>query len=206
MKSSFIFFVVLGLTTVSLLIFDKNCEKKANNAVTMSNKVQGKVQINSRLPVKTKWMPSSYQGLTPGVSTYNDVKKSLGNPRWEGGNEEQTFESDPEVELLLQYSNVGSEQQGVEVVIGKKTKLVKAISFYPNPEMTKQEAILKYGSDYFETSAGESLCVKDNLKREVSEKHLNYPILLVYPERGMTITVGRDNTVSLVSLLYKCIE
>ena len=206
MKNSLIFFVVLGLTTLSLLVFDKSCEKKANNAVVMSNKVQAKAPINSGFPVKTKWTPSSYQGLTPGISTYNDVKKSLGNPRWEGGSEEQTFESDPEVELLLQYSNVGSEQQGVEVIVGKKTKLVKAISFYPNPEITKQEAILKYGSDYFETSAGESVCIKDNPKREVSEKHLNYPILLVYPERGMTITVGEDNTVTLVSLLYKCIE
>jgi hypothetical protein len=214
MKICFIVFVVSALTAINLFIFDKACDKKTFNAaslnkqniVSLNNQTEEKVKIASVFPENTKWTPTPYQGLKPGKATYNDVKKILGNPRWEGGNEDPLFENDSEFELLLQYANVGAEEQAVEVVIGRKTKIVKAISFYPNPEMTKQEAILKYGTDYFETASGESICVRENLKKGVSEKHLDYPILLVYPEKGMTVTVGEDGMVSQVSLLYKCLE
>ncbi len=153
---------------------------------------------------KVKWIPATYRNLKLGKSTYKDVKKLFGKPIWEGRNQDNTFESDPEFEILLQYSYQGTGKESADIVIGKKTKIIKAISYLPYPEMTRQEAISKFGSDYFEIESWESFCIKDNRKRGSSQKKLNYPIALVYPEKGMYVSIRKDNTVMHIGYLYKC--
>ena len=144
-------------------------------------------------------------GLKLGKATYSDVKRLFGKPRWEGGNEEKTFEKDEEFEILLQYAEVGVDKQPVEFVIGEKTKILKALSFQSNPEMTKPQAISKYGPEYFEISTGEeNFCIKDGSVRGPAKQKLAFPIALVYPEQGLYVLIGEDEKVIHIGYLYKC--
>jgi hypothetical protein len=172
--------------------------------LTFSASFYSQVKPIPNSKTKVRWIPATYRGLKLGKSTYNDVKKLFGKPRWEGGNEETTFESDSDFEVLLQYSYQGIGKESADLVIGKKSRIVKAISYLPNPELSRQEAVSKFGSDYFEISAGESTCIKGNPKRGSSKKKLNYPRMLVFPEKGMYVLIGDDSKVLHVGYLYKC--
>lgn len=196
--------VASWLVVISVFNFENACGKKHSSSVVTNKQIPEKMEATRISQIKVKWMPATYRELHLGQSTYKDVKKLFGKPRWEGGNEEKTFEGDPEFEILLQYPNQGIGKEAVEIVIGEKTKIVKAISYLPYPEMTRQEAISKFGSDYFEIDSAESLCIKDNLKRGSSDKKLDYPISLVYPEKGMYVLIGDDNKVMHIGFLYKC--
>lgn len=198
------FLAMLWLMVTNLIIFNNACDKKQSNNSLTNSQSQEKMKNTSTSQITVKWVPGIYRGLKLGKSTYLDVKKLFGEPRWEGENEENTFNRDPESEILLQYSNQGIEKEAAEVVMGEKTKIVKAVSILPYPEMTKQEAISKFGSDYFEIASGESFCIKNNSKRGPSEKKLNFPILLVYPEKGMYVSITDDNKVMHIGYLYKC--
>lgn len=194
--------VTLWFITANLFVLESSCGKKPSGKVITNNQIQENVEIIPMSQTKVKWIPGTYRGLTPGKSTYQDVKRVFGKPRWEGENEEKAFEGDSEFEILLQYSN--GKDGGIDFVVGKETKIVKAISVYPYPAMTKQEIILKYGSNYFEIGSAESLCMKDGVKKGDSQKKLDYPILLVYPETGMSVSIDEDEKVVLIGYLYKC--
>jgi hypothetical protein len=199
-----IFTLIFWIVVANMFIFEKSCAKKSVDNPNIQN--QKKVETMTTSQSQIRWIPGTYKGLKIGESSYKDVKKTFGKPRWEGDNEDKTFESDTEFETLLQYPKVGEENMALEAIIGKETKTLKAITLLPNFEMTKEEAISKYGSDYFEIASGDSLCIEENFKRGHSEKKMSFPILLVYPEKGMTISIGEDNKIILISLLYKCTE
>lgn len=153
-----------------------------------------------------KWMPATYRGITLGKSTYKDVKQIFGKPRREGENEDQDFETDDEFETLLQYNNEGVGKEAANILIGEKTKIVKSITYLPYPQTPELEAIAAFGSDYFERETGESMCVWNNSKRGASNRKLQYPVMLVYPEKGMILGIDKDKTVMFVSFPYKCVD
>jgi hypothetical protein len=202
---------LLGLISYALMvtnvyIFEYACGKKPiRNGRTNSLLPENAEVTNSAQQQKVKWIPANYRGLKLGQSTYQDVKKIFGEPNWEGQNEENTFDEDSETEILLQYNNQGAGKEAADIVIGEKTRIVKAISVVPYPEMTRQEAIEKFGIDYFEISSGESICLNGNQKRGASERKLNYPVLLVYPEKGMYVSINSQNKVMHTGYLYKCL-
>lgn len=152
-----------------------------------------------------KWTPIEYGGLLAGKSTYEDVKKLFGKPRWEGWNDEKAFESDTELEKLLQYSGDAKGKESIEVVTGEETKIVKAFSVRPYPSITKQEAITKFGPDYFEIGSGEPMCITGN-KKGPSEKKLEFPMMLVYPSKGLYVLIDEDNKVNHFGFTYKCAD
>jgi hypothetical protein len=205
MKSFLLGFILLLLTVGSILIFENVCNKQIEQLTTTNAQSLEKEKAVSSSKVEITWIPSTYRGIILGKSKYEDVIKLLGTPGWKGDNEEKTFENDDEFEILLQYPNKGVEQEAVEIVIGKKTKIVKALSYIPYPEITKQEAISKYGLDYFEISSGESVCTK-NTNPDSSKGKLNYPILLVYPQKGLYVLVNENDQVLHIGYLYKCTE
>jgi len=151
-----------------------------------------------------KWMPATYKGITLGKSKYKDVKKLFGEPRWEGQNEDNLFETDSEFEILLQYPSDVVGKEAADIVIGEKTKTVKSISF-SYPEMTRSEIVEKFGFDYFEIGTGDSLCIKENQKRGKSEQKIQYPTL-VYPEKGMIVVLKENGEVISIGYLYKCFD
>jgi hypothetical protein len=162
--------------------------------------------IENASPASTQlapWIPSAYRTIVPGRSTYRDIKRVFGKPRWEGQNEDKTFENDAEFELLLQYAYQGPGKEAADVIIGEKTKLVKAITYIPNPQLTKQEAIATFGTNYFEIASSDPLCIRaDAMRGPGSESR--FPRLLVYPEKGMYVSIREDNSVIQVGFSYKC--
>lgn len=65
------------------------------------------------------------------------------------------------------------------------------------------EAIRVYGSDYYVVSSGDDKCIVDSQKKGDKTK-LDYPIELVYPQKGMSILIRDDNTVMSVNFPDKC--
>lgn len=205
MKTLFlIFFLVMGLFANNLFVFETACKVKTSQKVVAEKQNLDKLETPTPAPspAQVQWKPSEYFGIIPGQSTYKDVKKILGKPRSEGPDPESEMENDAgqdtEFNTLLQYSN------GVEVIIGSDTKIVKTIGTSYS-EMNKQDAIVKFGTEYFEVEGSHSACVTEEQKRGSSEKkEMDYPILLVYPEKGMTISIAKDNSVIGIWFLYKC--
>lgn len=150
------------------------------------------------------WVPSGYRNIIPGKSTYIDVKRVFGTPRWEGQNEDKEFEDDPEFEILLQYSNRGDGQEAVEIVVGEKTKIVKSIIYFPAKIMTREDVVGIFGTNFFEIETGNSLCIDGSVRRGPSTRHLLFPRLLVYPENGRYVSIAEDGTVMHVGFAYKC--
>ena len=195
---------LFGFVLWILVVFQDGCvgKKRTNNTDSRNLQVQA---VQTPRADHVRWIPGNYMGLKLGKANYSDVKRLFGKPRWEGGNEEKTFEKDEEFEILLQYSEAGVDKQPIELVIGEKTKILKALSFQPNPEMTRNQAISKYGTEYFEISTGEeNFCIPDGSMRGPTKQELTYPIALVYPEQGLYVLVGKDEMVIHVGYLYKC--
>lgn len=217
---------ILSLTISNMLVFELACNLtqthdvslNSNSNVNANTHTNTNANVNANanakgaenLPMNTpqdnvKWTPTEYVGLLAGKSTYEDVKKLFGKPRWEGSNDEKAFESDSELEILLQYSGNAKGKESIEVVTGEETKIVKAFSVRPYPGITKQEAITKFGPDYFEIGSGESMCITGN-KKGPSEKKLEFPMMLVYPNKGMYVLIDEDNKVNHFGFTYKCAD
>ncbi len=210
--------LIIGLFISSSLFFETACRFKSYQDAALESKfpdnspnstptpslTQSYTSDRSKIPTpspaqQVKWNPSEYLGITPGKSTYDDVIKILGKPRLEGSEneEDKDFEKDPEFNALLEYST------RVDVTVGKKTKIVKSIGI-SYPDMKKQEAIDKYGSNYFENNSGSSCFTEDQKRGPSGKQNVNYPISLVYPEKGMTIVIAENNDVVGIWFLNRC--
>lgn len=204
MKTLFlIFLVVIGLFLGNLLVFGTACKVMPLQEAAVKNQSFDnlKTPTPTPSPAQVQWNPSAYLGIIPGQSTYKDVKKILGKPRSEGPDPESETEKevgqDSEFNTLMQYST------GIEVTVGTVTKIVKSIGT-PYPRMTKQQAVEKYGSEYFETDSASSCITNDQQRGTSGKKDLKYPVWLVYPEKGLMIIVGKDNNVIGIWFLNRC--
>ena len=152
-----------------------------------------------------KWHTPTYLGLTVGKSTKADIERKFGEPVWSGPPEEKLVEADEEEELLYEYLNVGDIVGRTTFVLGARSGVIKAIEIYPQQDVTLQEVIRKYGSSYIERPSNLGPCPTD---REVSEfkalKEREYPYFLVYPERGMYISIQKDGTVLEIGYIIRC--
>ena len=175
---------------------------------------------------KVEWVPSTIKGITPGKSKYKDVIRLFGKPDYEGEIIEdpplKPPEEAPEALIELSY-NRDIEIEGVLArigfAVGDETRIVKYVSFYFYSflkELTKEDAIKIYGNDYYVVTRSDyynsttreyaSLCVYKSQKRnqEVKVDESDYPISLVYPQKGMYIQVRDDNTVMMMEYTDKC--
>ncbi len=154
---------------------------------------------------RIEWVPSTINGITLGKSKYDDLIKLWGKPLFERDFASQDEELDPDLETELAYRNVEIDnlKPSIGVVIENKSHLVKVISLFFD-EMTKDEAIRKYGSDYYLVTSQDSDCIDKSQKKEKDIGKFSYPISLVYPQKGMSISIRNDNTVMMVNYTDKC--
>lgn len=153
------------------------------------------------------WIPSTIKNITVGKSKYKDLIKSWGKPLFEQEfaedvEESEIRKSEPKTELAYRNIEIDGLKPNIGVIIGDKTRTIRVISLFFD-EMTKEEAIRKYGSDYYLVSSGENKCVANSQKKG-DEIKLVYPIELVYPSKGMFILIRDDNTVMSVNYTDKC--
>jgi hypothetical protein len=158
-----------------------------------------------------RWIAPTVFGLTLGSSTESDVKRVFGaRPSFQDAAEEKLFTSDDEDEIEIEYMRVVSEEYGgignISFTVGKTSKIVKAISFFLDSTLTEQEAVRKYGGDFFEIESSDPLCISNraDLKPGERPEKLNYPIFLVYPNKGRFIFINMENKALYFSFLYKC--
>lgn len=156
---------------------------------------------------QTVWTPATVKNITLGKSKYKDLIRFWGKPLFEqefpeDDVEDEIRKSEPETELAYRNIEIDGLKPNIGVIIGAKTRTVKSITLFFD-DMTKEEAIRKYGSDYYLVSSNGNKCVADSPKKG-DEIKLVYPITLVYPQKGMSILIRKDNTVMSVNYTDKC--
>jgi hypothetical protein len=198
------------LTCISLTFsfsFQEACSKMASK-----NKPVNESQVNS-IPstqdIRT-WISPEVLGLKLGRSTLADVKKKFGKPIWEGSNQEKVFTDESDDEILVQYRNVaGIDAQfgrvNIDFIIGKKTKVVKWVTLYTEAQLNKKDILSRFGNDYFEIESWGSTCIEKSRKPGSSGKKMNSPFALVYPNKGMYISIRDDNYVDSVQFAMRCV-
>ena len=170
---------------------------------------------------KVEWVASTIKGITPSKSKYEDVIRLFGKPDYEGevidcGSEDEPLETGTVIELGYHRD---IEIEGVLAIIGfsvyEETRIVTSISL-AFEEMTKEDAIKIYGDDYYVITNSDynnsttreyaSLCVYKSQKRnqEIKVDGSDYPIYLVYPQKGMYIQIRRNNKVMMVEYMNGC--
>lgn len=214
MKLLLLIIVFLMYNFCLLFVSSCNDNQRANipaNTIYPSQKLNAQDSVDNQEPKPTiqisldnrKWKPTGYRGLKIGKSTEKDVKKLLGNPIWEGAPEEKVYRNESEDEILLDYGGI-SGLDGAVVTIGKETRIVKAIVIYPNNKQTKENIISEYGLDFFEIESHQSICINEGYKFGEHNKEIKYPTVLVYPNKGMYVSITNDRKVSQIGFLLKC--
>ncbi|MEK6324768.1 MAG: hypothetical protein AABN33_24260 [Acidobacteriota bacterium] len=151
-----------------------------------------------------EWRAGSYRGLRLGRSTETDVMQVFGRPAWKGPPEEKLIDSDPEMELLLEYRNVGGVKGRTTIVIDARTRIVKAIDVYPE-HLTRGRAISLFGGNYVVRDEGLGPCPREErIKQSKPSAQRKYPIWLVYARRGLYVSVNKDDTVLEIGYLARC--
>jgi hypothetical protein len=203
---SMIVFILLGL---SISLTENVCLKSAKpkNPRRNANVEMQELKTTSDKPDIFVWLPPTYLGLTLGISTRTEVKNRFGEANWEGTPEEKAFLDENEGETEIEYKNISSIEGVVVITLGKKSQIVKAITIYPNNPKSREEIVAEYGSDFFEVASYESMCIKPNRQIGANFKPLSdYPIALVYPNKGMYISIPEQNLISHIGYSFKCLD
>jgi hypothetical protein len=204
MKSLFIVLIVIGTIFSNL-----SCQKShlADTIPPLSIESKEKIKVSSKETDKTKWIAPIYLGLKLGESTKTEVKSLFGEPTYEGVPEENAFLNEREGEIEMEYRDLPSVDGVIVITLGKKSLVLKAVTFYPNNPKSREEIVAEFGSDFFEVASHESMCIKPNSQIGSNFKHLNeYPIALVYPNKGMYISIQEQNLIAHIGYSFKCFD
>lgn len=167
---------------------------------------------NQAIQENTDWAPATVNGIVLGKSTYDDIIRLWGKPYHEAEFAGDPVEPEegvvvPELLTELYYRNIeiDGEKVNAGVLIGNETRFVKVIA-YNIEEFIKDEAIQKFGSDYYLITTQESTCIERSQERKQNKQlsWIDYPIKLVYPQKGMFISIRNDNTLIMVNYTDKC--
>jgi hypothetical protein len=154
-----------------------------------------------------RWQVPTYRGFKLGKSTKADVERAFGKPVWSGHPIYEEPEGEVKDELLYEYENVGGFDGRTSVYLDARRGVVKAISLYPNYQkpLSFNDAIAQYGNEYTERGSKLGPCPTAKELRGYKPQHgREYPIFLVYPQRGMYVSIDRDNKVQEIGYLLRC--
>jgi hypothetical protein len=153
------------------------------------------------------WHVPIYQGLKLGKSTKADVERAFGKPVWSGHPIYNEPEGEVKDELLYEYQNVGGFDGRTSVYLDARSSAVKAISLYPDYRrpISLEQAVEKYGGGYIERGSKLGPCPTPKEVRVYGgDKEREYPIFLVYPQKGLYVSIDRDKRVQEIGLLVRC--
>lgn len=209
MKTLFLimtFFLFDGFTTN--VLFQRSCSSTTFRNINTTGQTAGAEKTSNASDIR-QWIAPTYLGLKLGESTGDDVRRLFGKPidEYTARNEDKVFDKDVESEIVLDYKNPNGSNGNVVVTVGKKTRLVKAISIYPNDKITMEEAISKFGQGFFQIESWESICLGKEQKPGILDKSMAIPFVLVYPNLGLLVDIRKhsdDFTVGRIDYLMKC--
>ena len=205
----FILPVVFSLLIGGNLFFVGSCKTALSNQVFVTTPEQEKPKTAA--PVSDdvrKWIAPTYLGLKLGVSTEKDARELFGDPdsTYQNQDEDEVFLEDKESETVLEYTKSTKVNGGIVIIVGKTTQVIKGISIYPN-DLTMQDAVSKFGNDFFQKDTYRPHCVDEKQKQGVFDDKQTYPFLLVYPNSGMLLDIRKFDSgvkVSRIDYLMKC--
>jgi hypothetical protein len=208
---SFILLVLLSTVVSSNVLLENSCKnqpRESSNIIQATNQELSTVVSPQSKDIR-QWISPTYLGLELGLSTEADVKRLFGKPidEYRNQDEDKVFENDSEDEIVLDYKNSNGANDHVVVILGAQTKIVKAISIYPSEKISMQEAIAKYGSDFFQINSGGAKCLQEQHRQGFIDNKMEYPYILVYPNLGIFLDIRNYNneiTVGRIDYLMKC--
>lgn len=152
------------------------------------------------------WKPSTVNGIIVGSSSYDDIVRLWGPPFSETEFASDPYEPDPGeklpeslTELWYRGVEIDGENVNASVLVGDKTKIVRTIS-YSQEDLTKERAIAKFGTGFFINSGGESACGSEGHRNWREIESVEFPVVLVYPKKGLKVQVREDGAV--IQLFY----
>lgn len=182
------------LASVLLLVFVSACQSNARIASASGS----------------EWIPATVNGVVVGRSSYDDIVRLWGPPFKEAEFAGDPYEPDPGesppellTELWYRGVEIDGEKVNAGVLIGNQTRLVRSIS-YGREGLTKQEAIARFGAGYYVGTNGRSECDPiDPHPGQIEDPHA-FPIKLVFPKKGLTVSVRQDDSIIQVTYSDKC--
>ena len=153
------------------------------------------------------WHVPTYQKLKLGKSTKVDVERAFGKPVWSGHPIYEEPEGEVKDELLYEYENVGGFNGRTLVYLDARSGVVKAISLYPNDQrpISLEQVIEKYGREYIKRGSKLGPCpTPKEVRLYGGAKEHEYPVFLVYPQKGLYVSVNRDNRIQEIGFLVRC--
>ena len=170
------------------------------NGITQASKL---TPTTSHFP---KWQVPTYKGLTLGKSTRADVARLFGKPQWSGHPEDEY--DNPVASLLsYEYENVGGFRGRIAIIMKRRSGVVVEVLLHPADEqaLTVKQVIDEYGNGYVERGPDLGICPTEKESRyNKSPKEKQYPYFLVYPRRGMFITINSDQRVQEIAYILRC--
>ena len=153
-----------------------------------------------------KWQAPIYKGLAVGKSKRADVERVFGKPIWVGSPEDE-YDNPIKDLILYEYENVGGFRGRTSVIMKARTGVITEIFLYPHYEnpLTLEQAIQIYGNEYIERESDLGPCpTAREIKKFQHPKERKYPIFLVYPHKGLYISIVRDGTVQEIGFIARC--
>lgn len=149
------------------------------------------------------WHSPAFHGLTTGKSTKADVRRVFGQPLWEGAAENEELDGG-EAQLLYEYIDVGGMRGRTSIYFNARTGVIESISLYPQ-QLFLKHILAKYGSDYFERASKLGPCpTAEEIHDFRPPKEREYPYFIVYPQRGMFVSIQEDGAVLEIGYRSHC--
>ena len=150
-----------------------------------------------------KWVVPTYQGLALGKSKKADVLRLFGKPSAIVHPEDE-YDNPVRSLISFYYYNVGGLQGNTEITMRIKTGVVTTIILYPD-DLTFENVIERFGTNYIERDMNLGPCPTAREKKASRpSREKNYPLFLVYPQKGLYVFVGEENKVRAIVYLLSC--
>mgnify|MGYP001770995854 FL=1 len=141
----------------------------------------------------TEWKSGNYHGLQVGKSTYADMIRVLGKPKWYG----TPYTSR---EVWYEYPNAGEFQSKIVVIISKRNKTMSSIDLYPE-NLSKNQVIEYFGPDYKVTKYDLEPCLGDGESAPMYESLDGEITFIEYRNRGIAIGINYQGIVNQISFV-----
>ena len=195
------------LAVIALALATSSCDIQVHSKFSPSSQERGSVRsgIKRNNEQPPQWQVATYNGLILGQSTASEVEQVFGKPLWVGPPEEKLIDDETEEELLYEYTDVGGIKGQTTIVLGARTKIIKAIDIYPKQPVTLRHIVTKYGNEYVQRESKLGPCpTQDEVRNFKPGANREYPLFLVYPHLGMYVSLSETEKISHIGYLANC--
>jgi hypothetical protein len=164
-------------------------------------------QSSATASLRDRWRAPTYEGLTLGKSKRPDVERVFGRPAW-SGHPEDTYDNPVPSLISYEYENVGAFDGRTVIIMDRRTEVVAEIYLYPDhrkPPITLKDILARYGDLYTERDSALGPCpTAQERSRYRPPPRREFPFFMLYPGRGMYISIDSELKVQEIVFLRGC--